>query len=527
MASESPSRRGQSAESWALLGLFVYMLLVGGYFLIRYQGRWAEADSAAFTKMIRVFSSAGRLVPSNDYGEVYPNGYAFQVISTFLLKTTGLEVATLQQLIYPFLAALVVLPAWMMYRELLGGVRKALIATLLLFTQPEFLFVILRSSHEKFTRTLMLLCLFLLCRSFKLQQRPLLFAAHVGLFYLATFSFISSNNLLAHSFIFAVVLALGVGRVLKSRVHSGFQNNPILQRLGYASMICMGLVYLFTFYVYSPAQHDLIVLHNIWQRIVALFLDVQQETTNAYTQVAVGWISLPIYFTVSIANWLVLLGSFAIWLSQSWRWVVRRSEQPSQMAWLLWLFYTAFALQGVISAVADASGSIGNLQHRLFPSFSIMAVAMVAGALGGWRPRRFDRPLRAGAALVVGALAFLSVLKATNEPILSNKWTFYRENELMAVAWTDAHMQNAEIWTEFDERLGMAYFTNRGSLRNKNQLFADDLRVATRTIVVTQVTRLRGARLGRSLPVPVDALRVYDNGAAQVYHLRPQSPYQR
>lgn len=524
---DARTARSRRLERWGWVGLFLYIIVVGGYFLLRYQGRWAETDSTIFAKLIRVFSENGRIIPSDNLEDVYPNGFAFQAISAYILALTGVNVATLQQRIYPLLASLVVIPAWMFYRELLGSGRKAMLTTLLLFTQPEFLFVILRSSHEKFTRTLLLLCLFLLTRSFRLRHRPAPFAVQVGLFYLATFAFISSNNLLAHSFIFAVVLALGLGWLLRKRADIERQHSYMIQRLSYASMICLGLAYLFTFYVYSPAQHDLIVLRNIWERMVALFLDVQQQSTNAYSQVAVGWINLPVYFMVSVANWLVLIGSFILWAGQSWRWVIRRSERPDQMSWLLWLFYTAFALQGVISAVADASGSIGNLQHRLFPSFSIMAVALLGSHLGAWRPRRFRRTLQVATSLLLGMLAALSVMKATNEPLLSNKWTFYRENELMSMSWADANLHNGEIWTEFDERLGTAYFTSGRSVDNRNQFFADDLRVSTRNIVVTDVTRLRSARLGRPLPVPVDAIRVYDNGGAQIYHLRPDSPYQK
>ena len=146
---------------------------------------------------------------------IYSNGYAFQAISAFIMAITGLDLATLQQLVYPLVAALVVLPAWALYRELTGSARGATLASLLLFTQPEFLFVILRSSHEKFTRTFLLLCLFFLVRSFKMRDRPWLFAMHVGLFYLTAYAFIASNNLLAHSFIFAIAVALICGSALE------------------------------------------------------------------------------------------------------------------------------------------------------------------------------------------------------------------------------------------------------------------------------------------------------------------------
>ena len=161
------------------------MLMVSVYFVVRFQGRWAENDLAAFARYMSVMLTRGRLVPAGE--EAYPNGYAFQAISTFVLAITGLDVAALQQVIYPLLSPLVVLPAWVLYRQLTGSRRGATVATLLLFTQPELLFVILRSSHEKFTRTFLLLSLFWLVRSLQSGNRPGLFAIHVSLFYLSVF----------------------------------------------------------------------------------------------------------------------------------------------------------------------------------------------------------------------------------------------------------------------------------------------------------------------------------------------------
>lgn len=517
------------ASDWSWLGLLLaYMILVGLYTVSRVSGRWAESDSAAFTNLIRVFAEEGRLVPVR---EAYPNGYAFQAVSTFILSLTGLDVAALQQLVYPIIASAVVLPAWLLYRELTGSARGATLAAMLLFTQPEFLFVILRSSHEKFSRTLMLFCLFLLVRSFKVRAQPWLFAVHVGLFYLTAFAFIASNNLLAHSFIVAVAVALALGWFLEKR-NTVPWNDRTLPRLFYVALICTGLVYVFTFAVYLPANHDVVVLKDTWDRIAALFLDVQTRSTaaaytNPYAYVVSGWVSLPAYFAVSIADWLILSFSFVIWLRQGLHWL-RRGEAPdTRAAWLLWLLYSAFAVQGGFSLVADLSGALGsNLQHRLFPTFSIVAVGIVASALIHWRPRRSARLARLALALGIFCVAILSVFKATNEPTLSNKWTFYRESELTALEWSNRHLVHARIWTEFDERLRVAFFMAQGEPANGNGFEYSDIRSRTRVLLITQVTRLRSSRLQQPLPTLPDALRVYDNGEAELYRLRPRTPYQ-
>jgi hypothetical protein len=514
-------------EPWLWLGMLLYVLVMGMYFVGRFGGLWAEADSATFANVIRAVLDEGRLAPQR--GEIYPNGYAFQAISVFLVGLTGLDVATLQQAGYPLLASLIVLPAWLLYRELTGSARGATITTALLFIQPEFLFVTLRSSHEKFTRVLLLLCLYWLVRSFKLRDRPGLFAAHVALFYLTAYAFIASNNLHANSFIFAIVVALCAGRLLARRSpHITIRNRHVLERLVYATVISIGLVYLFTFYLYPPAQHDLLILRTVWERVAALFLDVQTQRTNAYDYVSGAWVSLPVYFMVSIANWLILGASFVIWARQGVRWVWKRESPPTQTAWLLWLLYGAFAAQGAISVVSDASGVLGsNLQHRLFPSFSMIAVAVVGLELTRWRPRRFVVPLQLGFALGVGCIAVLSAFKASNEPILSNKWTFYQAAELSAIDWSDAHLRNETIWAEFDERMNAAYRMARGESPGGNLFVGDWKRAVARNMLLSDITRLRSSRLRRPLPVPADALRVYDNGTAELYHVRPLTPYQK
>src|ERR1043166_8458521 len=99
------SSNKSSANSLIWMGLLLYVLLVGVYFINRFDGHWAEADSATFTKYIRDFTLQGKLIP--DAREVYPSGYTYQAISTFLVEVTGVKVETLQQWIYPLLASIV------------------------------------------------------------------------------------------------------------------------------------------------------------------------------------------------------------------------------------------------------------------------------------------------------------------------------------------------------------------------------------------------------------------------------------
>ncbi len=524
----STPRVSNAITSLIWLGPVIYMFLVGVYFLARYSGAWAESDSSALTQAIVEFESQGRLIP--DSVHVYANGFSYQAISTFLIHATGIEVATLQRLVYPLLACLVVLPALLLYRELSGRVTGAVIGALLLFTQPEFLFVVMRSSHEKFTRALMLFSLFLLLRSINVSNQPRVFAIYVSLFYVTIFALIASNSFIAHSFVFAIGIALVVGWILNRRRSSGLDAVPAtLSRLPYVLVTSFAGVYLFIFYVYPPAMHQLSVYETIWGQMAALLLNTEISTpTNAYAVVSTGWTSVYVYFILSLANWIVLGASFIVWSYQGIRWFWTRSESPAQTSLIIWLMYAAFAGQGFLSVLVDLSGALSsNAQQRLFPSIAVFAVAILVNAYIRWEPKRYSGALRLGFALLLLCVTALSVFKATNEPLVSNTWIYYRPAEIAAIDWTERHLDNSEVWTEFDQRLVVAYHTVRSESQVGNTYFGGPRTPTTQTIVTSDVSRMRSLRLTRELPVTTDSNRIYDNGTAEVYRIRPVTPYQR
>jgi hypothetical protein len=489
---------------------------------------------------------AQQLLPAGE--AVYSHGYAYQAVAAALCALTGLPVAAFQQLLSPFLLAVLLLPlAWVTYRELAGGAAAATLATLLLLLEPEFLFVVLRGSHEKITRTLMLLALFLLARSLRLSRRPGRFAAYVLLFHAAGYGIIASNNLFGSSFVAAIALALAAGWPLARRWGAGSLEvaSDLSRRLLYSVCVLLAVAFVFTFYAYSPAAHQLGLYREVWHKVAVLLLDLGQARPvgDPYAAVAGGWVNLQVYLLVSLANWLLIGVSLSIWLRQGWRWLGRGIAPESHTAWLLWLLYGAFGLQGVGAVLTDFSGAIAtNLQHRAFASFSVVAAAAVArgvtpllgpqgrGRAGYWRTAG-ARPLLAAGA---GCLAALSILKASNEPALSNKWTFYEPPEIQALRWAGGHLRAATIWTEFDERLLAAYqlVVESGdprppTLAGGNRLDAFVPKPGGRDFLITDVTRRRAARLGTALPPATTQLRTYDNGAAEIYHLVPSTPYQR
>ena len=288
-ASSSPRRQNStvSALSWqVILGVLAYAVLTALYFVVRSGGRWADQDTGAFTLAIRAVFDEGTIVPSR---AAYPHGYGCQAVLTFLLHLTGLSLPALQTLVYPFAAVLIGPLAFLFFREVAGEVRAAAMALVLLCLQPDFLFITLRSNHEKFTISLVFLCLLLLVRSFRLLNRARLFAVHVCLFYVAAFSLIATNSSLGSSFIAALALSLIGGALVQWRVSFLGIVRSALSRLTYTTTASLSLVFIFIFYLYSPSGHNFGILRTALDKVAALFLNFQaQEAAKPYTYILTG-----------------------------------------------------------------------------------------------------------------------------------------------------------------------------------------------------------------------------------------------
>jgi hypothetical protein len=263
-------------------------------------------------------------------------------------------------------------------------------------------------------------------------------------------------------------------------------------------------------------------------RLWTLILGLEPIASNPYNVIDRGWLNTPIYILLTLPNWLLLVCSMAIWLMKTWG-IIRRKFSGGLADFLLWALFTAFAVQGLLSIGLDFSGTLAaNLQHRVFPSFAMLAAPLVAK---WFMDRRISfntssKFYRFGLPLGISLLAMLAVLKATSEPLLSNKWTYYSTGEAQAVQWADQTLSGRKLWTGFDERVN-ASVTIRQDARLLNiQLDQYDREPETRNLLVSSITRLRSLRLKEAIPVKPDDFITYDNGSTQIYHLRPRSPFQ-
>jgi hypothetical protein len=520
-------KQSQWKDSSYLILLSGLVLLLGGYMLMRYGGWWGEVDTASFTKFISAMIHSRSLVPE---GTTYYNGYGYQVLITWLVAFTGLPLGVVQLVGGSLLVIWVVVPAWLAYREFTQSALAASLASLVLFIQPELLFPLLRGTHEKFTRGLMFIGLYLLLRGLRSTTLRVMGMVIVS-FYLCGYALISFNNFLASSFILGIMLTLGFMWVSQKLIYKGnVTYTVVVSKLTYVVTSLLVVVFIFTFYAFKPAQYQLRILKYFADRVALLTMNFEAAASNPYQVVNTGWVNPPVYYLISLANWLLLGLSMALWLNQTYRWFIKRSHAPSQYEILLWSFYTAFGLLGAGSILLDVSGALSsNLQLRIFSSFVMIAAPIV----GMWLAEKSLSKKSSGkhvwisASLVMGCLMILSVLKATNEPLLSNYWLFYTPSELQSVIWAEQNLSQRSLLTGKTGRINEGYTLRENGRQLDIILYGWGQSSGVDNYLDSRVERLFTERIGGQLHYQYDSLLTYDNGTAQIYHRRPVTPYQK
>jgi len=515
-----------------LLAVLLYALLAGTYFVFRYQGRWSDPDTTNLTLATAVVSEQGTLSPDQ---EIYALGFAYQSVLTLVATVTGFDLVPSQFLVFPFLAAFLSVSAFVLYRELTGSMVAGALATLLLFLQPDFLFVIFRGSHEKVTWAVAMTALFLLAKSFKAAQQPRRFAMFVGLFYLASLALFSSNVFFGSSFILVVGFSLVAGFLL---MHVSRNRGPesslhnALQRLVYAVSSLAVVWVVVVFYLYEPASRVILEFDRGVNRAAAVALGMQ-PAFDPYASVRTGWTSNTVYLGLVLPSWILAGIAFLLWAGNGFS--LLRSREPLQFSshYFLWLLYGAFGVQFAAGIILDRSGGIaGNLQQRLFPLLMLMSFPMVTSAISRYWSRptvllRHKLPV-VGISLLVVWACVASLLKATNEPSLGNYWIFWTVPEDRAVYWIENHLGYRDVWLGLDG-IRLSSHADSEGFGTESGNFPDTwaLEERTRHILVSDLDKALSTRRSAPLPDVREANRVYDSGTVAQYHRRPRTPYQR
>ena len=515
-----------------LAALATYVFLLAGYIGMRFAWHSLDIDAIKLTALSGNVLAEGTLSPASGG---YAYGYAYPALNTFLAHLTGVPLETLQTVVQPFLVVLLVPMTYSAYRCLIGSAPVALLASLLLFLSPEFLFEATRSSHAKVTWLLALTTLFVLARSFRTVDSPRQLATWVVLLYLAAYALISSSSFFASGYIFGIAIAFAASYIIPYLTRSRGIVSPAMRRLSYVTASTAMLVFLFVFYLYPPAVDALWSLRWTLDQLSVFILNVEPApATNPYTYVQSTWLSTPVYLALTAFNWIILLLSFAVWLHRGWLLLVRRVAMPPHRL-LVWLLYASFGLLMVISVVADVAGVLSaNLQVRLFPHFLLVGIplageAIVASVQWARRSRVAVMGKLAPVSLVVliSYFSLASLLKITNEPLLSNWWPLYTVQERLSVEWIGDYVRLNQVWFGRDSRL-FALATAYGEWEPE-EIGVDwsATPVRSRYVLMSEISERRSARMETALPDIRGYNKIHDAGESELYYRRPQTPYQR
>lgn len=514
--------------------LLLYATSIVVYLLLRYRGHYVEQDTAAMTQLIETIAAYGSAIPGPNVSPVYPSGFGFQAVNLYLMRLSGIDIQALQHWFWPFLLLGIAMTAFLAFREMTGDDRIAALGGLFLFMQPDFLFTALRGSHEKMTYCLLLAALLLLFRSYRFRDHLWIFAGYVALFYLVMFGIVCTNSTFGSSLIVALTLSF-FGGTLFSRllgVDMGVGGRALI-RLAYASFSSFLVLFAELFYFYQPSAGIFYQFQSAMDRLAGFALSFS-ASDNPYAYVSLGWRTTWLFFVLTAFTWLTIAVSGIAWLGQTSRFLRGGWQAAPDHLRLRWLFYAGLALQVGLGIAIDFAGVLGaNLQLRLFPVYMFVAIPTSSAAVVGILDRLSWRPVwrvlwRLTAAGGTACFTALSAFKATNEPLLSNKWTFYSATEAQAMDWLEVNIPTGSIWSDVDERLReVDVFRSNSSqnvgLRYPTLLLPED----TPTVMLSHITRARLARLGLSLPDLSRMNEVYDNGFVQVYRQLPLTPLQR
>lgn len=505
-------------------------LYMAGYLLLRFDGLFASNDATVMSRVAAAVKTSGSLTTP----PTYSNGFGYPAVVSVLSSFTGVPVSDLQLYLMPFLLALPVLAAYVFFREV-GGDRRGLFTALLVLVHPFFLFSAFRSTHEKFTYTLLLLVLYCLYVSFT-TVNPSDRARHILIGYVLVGGLAFLNVYFTVSFISAVTVSFGIAVVL-SRYYG--QNLP-LRRLKYTLSSSSAIFFVVVLFLYPPAYGIVSGLETIVAETISFIFETQQSTGGAsspYRSVGGRWDPFFVYFVLISFYFVVYPIAGLYWLGRVRRYLGTRSISRGRLPELFVLaLFAAFGLQFASTIAADQTGLMAaNMQLRIFPLLGFMAALLTGTALypfvGDFRAEtssaderkwyNYARTTVVPLFMVVLLVGFggTALLKASGsgEPALSTGWTATTDDEESLVEWTEAELSDEYIWSGYKSRLRWQYQLDhpRRGLQNRYEISTID--IAVRYLLISDVTRKHAAAGNLPLPPHESASRIYSNGGSRLY----------
>jgi len=510
-----------------LVLLLVLSVFSGAYYVLRFSGLTMEVDASRQAVSADGILKTGTL----ENTRAYNNGVGYSALLATLSFVTGMSVQNVQ-LASSVLIFILILVTYIAYREMLGGTLASLAAALLLLLQPDFLFYVVRGSHERITWMFGLLMLFFLLRSQKHSGSLKQLTVYIVLFHFSFWGMVISNAYFASSYLLAIAIGLVIGlafeRSIFKRLTQVYLPKGLMQRLVIIAASGFILVFIFTNYIYAPVRQYFRMYQDIIDKISVLFFYSEPSgTTTTFEFYATAWRNPYIYPILTHLQWIIAVSGFAAWI---WSTLTIKRLDPKQR--FLWQMYTSFGVLLALGTTADFAGFLNqNLQLRLFTPFTIFNSAMLVQSLRSVWPQlkvSYKRIiLVAGAILTIFAFVATQI-KITNDPMAGNAWLFYTPAETSAMRWIDGHMTDQEVWVDTWDHLREVFFFQEGYTDNTNNfLIYYPKPLNTQVILLSERIQYKATRQEHQLPSVEGRLRVYDNGTSWVYRFRPMTPYQR
>lgn len=517
---DSPRNGGRDE---AFVVVLVVAMMMSVYWIARYNGYAMEVDASRMTQTADGIIKRGNLV----HGKAYPAGFAYPVVVAMIAQLTGVRIQSVQ-LNASIMIVIVALAAYVCYRALLDSPVAAALGCLLLFAQPDFSFYILRSSHEKLTWGLTLLGWFFLARIHQSIERTAERRAYAGLFYIVFWGLVTTNVYFAATVLFGLGVHLSGGGWTYWRSRGKVRlpdEGKYLRTLAIVILTSFGLLMALIHWVYPPAQDSYQVLRSLGIHLKNLHDGARLR--QPYDYVAATWISPGAYALLTAPQWGIVLVSVVGWWLGRKEWM-RSGPKLGLLGWM----YLGFGLLVGVGVLADFSGFLSaNLQVRWFPAFALVSSPVAAESVLRWiKPWRCHS--RALVAVLGSALAgyamVAGMLKATNEPTLSNQWLVYAPAEVEAIRWMEGHLVGQQVWTGMTaHQLDVFRFWEGYGAARANLFEYGEGSIQPRNILMSRSRWIQAQRYGMVLPGTLGYNRVYDNGAVQVWRRRAMTVYQK
>lgn len=489
----------------------LYALLSHLYFIFRYSGQWVEGDSMRMAMAMKSVYLEGTLMPLH---HVYSNGFGYQVIASFIVNLTNISILQYTQYYHPIITVLPVFIAYSLFNELSKDWKIALLSTLLLLLQPEFFWTSTRNTHEGFTFFLIMMATLALAKSFS-KTNFSTFVSFILIFYLSIFALTFMNTFFASSFVFTLTFAFILGYLFSEH----FPKRAVFKRLIYSSVISMILVFITMYYIYPPSGNMLSGMVGLFDKIRLLFFVVEAQTTPQYDYILAAWVSPNMWFFLTLFNWVIAPLSLIMWVRLVYDFIKKKNQwQFNPSISLLLMLYAAFSFQLIISIIADRFGNYGsNIELRIFPIVMIYAVPLASMQVFKMFSKKSILKKLFTMISIILIIIFMgnSLLKGTNDPLVSNMWMFYSTEEEYGIRWADANIQNIEI---YEVGLGYRLYIIRQLTREFNSYGTVNFSNYTkeRYILYSNLEEKRAVLLGIPLIQSYDNRKIYDSGTVRI-----------